>query len=619
MQRIFHTSPPFDLRTPTRSPLYSQRPMGVGGPLVESLTGYFSRLASAHSLTVSALIDHEIFTAMTSAVSNRRLRRRLFHASCFLLDGSESHTQQWIDALEAATFQSHLRDLTLVQYAKLCGSSWLRRKRVWCPRCYEEWHLNGNIVYEPLIWAIKIVSLCPLHNVSLVEACPHCHKAYAPLAGRSCPGYCGHCLGWLGDCSEIPAKVTDSGDPEGYRFWCCQQIGLLVEASPQIQAPFERETTQRALSRYIKTLTPVSLSALAEATNCSRRSIAMWMQGTTLPRIESLCRLCFHLGVPVLSLLRGIEANVSASSAIEPLIPWQRGRGWRPVATIQHDGFATRDADSICDVGVAASPQPPEGCVSAICAVANEEGESARSIKEGRLRAALENALKSDLPISPRAVAISVGYSSPDRVLKKFFHLCNSLTSRRRDQATKRRAEIRSALDDALLHLPPPTLNELAIGLNMSSSSVLRAREPSLCDRVLSHREDWRRKSHAVVKVILERALEEDDIPPLRRFCKSSGISIDFVTSCFPEQKKAFDERYRGLRAAKRLRRSELLELEVGRIVRLLRERDEYPSVGRVVAESPSLRSGGWDKLQRAIRMELNTVAVDGETQRVGR
>jgi hypothetical protein len=225
-----------------------------------------------------------------------------------------------------------------------------------------------------------------------------------------------------------------------------------------------------------------------------------------------------------------------------------------------------------------------------------------------RLRTALENAIKSDSLMSPRKVAISVGYSSPDRVLKKFPDLCAALTLRIRDRVTKRRRDIRMTLENALQQSPTPTLEEIAMTLKMSSSSALRIHEPLLCDKVLTLREDWQRRNHEGVKVILERALEQNDIPPFRRFCKVAEISIDLVISRFPEQKKAFDEKYRILRVAERLRRTERFQREVERIVRLLKERDEYPSAGRVVTENPGLRSGGWDQLQRAIHMAQNAI-----------
>jgi hypothetical protein len=82
-----------------------------------------------------------------------------------------------------------------------------------------------------------------------------------------------------------------------------------------------------------------------------------------------------------------------------------------------------------------------------------------------------------------------------------------------------------------------------------------------------------------------------------------AGISIDLVVSRFPEIKQAFDSRYSSLKITKRLTHIEAFQHEVGRVVRLLRERDEYPSAGRVVNENRHLRYAGWDQLQRPIRL----------------
>jgi hypothetical protein len=225
-----------------------------------------------------------------------------------------------------------------------------------------------------------------------------------------------------------------------------------------------------------------------------------------------------------------------------------------------------------------------------------------RLLKEDRLQNALQHALKSNPAISPRIVAISVGYSSPDRVLKSFPELCTSLTSRIKAESTKRRHLIRKTLEDALQQSPPPTLHELAVLLNVSSSSALRVHEASLCDRLLALREDWRKKNQEQAKLTLLRALKREDIPSFRRFCKTNGISVDLADSCFLEIKQEFDARYRSLRAAQKGMRIDRFQREVERTVCSLRERDEYPSAGRVLAQTPSLRSGGWDQLQQAIR-----------------
>jgi|ERR1700730_10047659 hypothetical protein len=42
-----------------RSRLYSLRPIGIGIPEVESLTGYIARLAKAHCVTVGTLLSKE--------------------------------------------------------------------------------------------------------------------------------------------------------------------------------------------------------------------------------------------------------------------------------------------------------------------------------------------------------------------------------------------------------------------------------------------------------------------------------------------------------------------------------------------------------------------------------
>jgi hypothetical protein len=81
---------------------------------------------------------------------------------------------------------------------------------------------------------------------------------------RASQGYCGHCLGWLGASGEMLAEDIDSADPEGYRYWCSQQLGFLVEASPQIDFPFERGTICRALSNYVGILPSCNITALAQ-------------------------------------------------------------------------------------------------------------------------------------------------------------------------------------------------------------------------------------------------------------------------------------------------------------------------------------------------------------------
>ena len=47
---------------PPRSRLYSLKPIGIGTPFVESITGYVSRLADAHAVSVAELVGRELFS-----------------------------------------------------------------------------------------------------------------------------------------------------------------------------------------------------------------------------------------------------------------------------------------------------------------------------------------------------------------------------------------------------------------------------------------------------------------------------------------------------------------------------------------------------------------------------
>ena len=563
---------------PTRSELFPLSPMGIGTPFVESLTGYLGRLAGAHSLFVSDLIETDRFRLLGTLNGDRRTRRRLFHASCFLLDGSGLYTRKWIDSIEAATTQEGLSALTLLPYINICGDSWLRRIRAWCPLCLEMWRLSGETVYEPLLWAIKVVSICPMHKVLLLDTCPICHKTYAPLGGVSSPGHCGHCRAWLGTSLNERADHRDD-----YRLWCAEQMCKLIVASVRFKLFPGPDTVREGLSYRLRSLTPTSLDSLSTTLKCSRRSLTTWLRGTTQPRIESLCRLSFQLGVSPLDLIAG------------------QSFGRSDVPTSSKTLRVNKTVRKVSEIRIQASLS-----LSAYVPLENQK-EATTGEREEQLRIALQDALADHPTRSARNIAKSIGYSSPDRVLKKFPDLCTALEARRREHVAVHEYNIRTCLENALLQSPPPTLQDLAKKFKMSSSSALRAREPVMCDRLLARRKTWRRENESNVEEILSKALNESVFVPFKRFCKVKGISPGLVMFRFPELKVAYDDRYHAFRMAQRAQRLQKFNAEVREAVLLLKGRNEYPSVGRVLTENSSLRSGGWTQIQEAIRLALRS------------
>lgn len=158
---------------PPRSRLYSQKPIGIGTPLVESITGYVSRLADAHAVSVSDMVSREL-----SLIGSKPARP----FGCFVpwdkttgphgfrgvvrpANGWGETAKRWVAALERATLQTNLRLLTLLPYEGVFSNARLfRRNRAWCPACYEDWRRTGAIVYEPLLWTIRLVGICLQHG-----------------------------------------------------------------------------------------------------------------------------------------------------------------------------------------------------------------------------------------------------------------------------------------------------------------------------------------------------------------------------------------------------------------------------------------------------------------------
>jgi hypothetical protein len=184
--------------------------------------------------------------------------------------------------------------------------------------------------------------------------------------------------------------------------------------------------------------------------------------------------------------------------------------------------------------------------------------------------------------------------------------------------AKEKANSIRETLLAAMLQSPPPTLQEVAKKSKMSSSSALRARESDLCGRLLSLRKVWRRANEGKIEQVLLEALRNRELIPFQKFCKAKGISVRIVKTQFPTLKTTYDERYRVLKAARRADRMRKFDANVRDAVLVLRGRNEYPSVGRVVTENPGLRAGGWYRLQDAIRSHThnsepyNRSALDG-------
>jgi TniQ len=239
MQQPFESwslsSPP----VPPRSQLYSLQPVGVGTGMVESLTGYVARLAEAHSVSVGDLVGRLLSDLanpkggiVTAGAKAARVGGHGFRACSYAINGVTDRAATWVDAIEAATTRRDLRCLTLLPFRHALPDHLFRQRRAWCMLCFEQWRANGQIVYEPLLWAIALASHCTVHARPLDSICRHCARSLSPLGVFSRPGYCEVCDGWLGE-SDTDRKQARSGSANTEeQVWSSTQVeGLLAMLS----------------------------------------------------------------------------------------------------------------------------------------------------------------------------------------------------------------------------------------------------------------------------------------------------------------------------------------------------------------------------------------------------
>lgn len=283
---------------PARSLLYHLEPIGVGTPFVESLTGYIQRLAFRHNVTTGTLMAKTIIPAMDNRKLNDTIYRggsRIYERA-YSFNGQSQSALRFVKILERLTLREGLIYLTLLPWADVLPCKTLFRKtRAWCSMCYEKWLKEGNAVYEPLIWTLTTVNVCPEHYQPLVSECRHCHQTMSIHNRTSRPGHCSKCHGWLGESIEQYKPYTlNTCDMENFK--------TLIAISPKLARFSKRQTVLDGLRKHIDNYYGSITSRFARAFHIPKSSVKRWLQGA-YPSLYVLLNLCRYTKTPLVELL----------------------------------------------------------------------------------------------------------------------------------------------------------------------------------------------------------------------------------------------------------------------------------------------------------------------------
>jgi hypothetical protein len=296
------------MQIPPRSRLYCLAPLGLGTLWVESLTSYINRLAWAYRVSPRVLVAQEVVPQLSRKQQIRPSTQNasFCRSSAMGINGTGDQALEWSTTLEGLTLRSDLHLLTLRSWVgDLPSPGHLRKKPAWCPVCYTEWRERKEPLYQPLLWMLQLVMICPRHLVLLLDRCPHCQKYQSILTPKTVPGHCTQCSTWLGK----PLDVVVEQETLHWQEWVLHALEELHrECVSTGVLPWERFFANLAICLSESG----NSSKLADLTGFSRDVFSLWVvrknrPSSRHPKLATLFEFCYACNVTPLQVSRSAD------------------------------------------------------------------------------------------------------------------------------------------------------------------------------------------------------------------------------------------------------------------------------------------------------------------------
>lgn len=254
-------------------------PIGVGTPMVESLSGFVRRLAALHRVTsmqVERLVN-ETGEPIFKDVSTQPFR----------LDLPTAGAYQFARRLAEMVREPAVRQLGSPWHEHWAPAQSFKLTRSWCPDCLDEMATP----YAPLVWSLKAFTVCPKHQVSLVDSCPCCGEVQSEhRVGSSDLTVCSHCGGSLKREPTVDRRAKPTAPVR------CDQSTLAAELIGDLQTRGDDVQAAPDISRLVQTAIGLkhirSASELAGLAKISKGTLHRHCTSASNPTVDVLLRLC---------------------------------------------------------------------------------------------------------------------------------------------------------------------------------------------------------------------------------------------------------------------------------------------------------------------------------------
>jgi AcrR family transcriptional regulator len=594
---------------PPRSYLYHLPPVGLGSAVVESLTSYVARLAEAHDISPGTLVTREILPKVREEFRRHDYKvpatKSTFMYEAHTLNSVGQGAQDWVNVLEQLTGVRGLQYLTMGTWRQIIsGVDLLRRRRAWCPLCLEEWRGSNQQVYEPLLWALKEVAVCPTHACLLADRCPNCGGDQHLISAKVKPGHCCRCRCWLG----MNTAAADVPPDIGGRVALAKSIGELLSIASTLAQPPGCDALLHNLKLCIQELADGSMNRFVAATGISYDILIDW---DCLPersvRLVHLCRICTLVGISLrlfvcerLSLDDfdyewGRKAVAQKTSHIKPRRSMYHLRPALEQAARAPEGRFLRDvANELGYTSLQALRQREPILCDHICPkrsrrkIAPDTPPLAHPFPSNdTIKNAITAALRA--PVSPplKAITRELGFRHVSALYTRFPELCQALVEKyardRKVDIDRCRERVAAAADQAL----PLTVKEVAAQVGLTVS-MLNHRYPDLCEKIVARASERKALELERQRREFQAALDEPALPTTEALSARIGVGLKHFGKIHPDLYAQYRERSDEARRLAHANRRAAFEAEIRSAAIELIDRGLYPSRRRVILAIPN-------------------------------
>jgi hypothetical protein len=277
---------------PPRSQLFGVAPYGFNGATREHIVSFFRRMSNAQALLPRTVAFNVIVPLMgiPTLVSADSAADECYRLNMCGMNGSAAI---WIDFLNRLTSRSNLQLLTLSACRNLLSSYQLiESANRFCPACYTEDETAGRNKYDRLLWTIRCVTACPIHELRLILEPPQKGRRPFPFA---VPGISRVDGSSLADCNTKRASKHE-----------VDTARMIAELIDDVETNEHKKSLTAEFLRYVAhNLFDGNSAALARHLRLSKSQVHGWMHDGILPSLSCLVRIATVFDCSISDVISG--------------------------------------------------------------------------------------------------------------------------------------------------------------------------------------------------------------------------------------------------------------------------------------------------------------------------